>query len=74
MLFALQYQTWYQNDDKTQYIYQVAQYVNSLIQIFMNIRENIGNKRKVAEKLREYIYKITHISAAYVSLNYQTWF
>ena len=39
-------------------------YANCLIYIYMNIDINIRMKRKIAEKIKGYTYKITNISDA----------
>ena len=64
MLVALDYQTWFLIDAKTQSFYPVVQHANNLILFFMNINENIRNYRKIAEKLRGFTYKITYSPSA----------
>ena len=39
-------------------------YANFLIHIYMNININLTMKRKIAEKIKGYTYKITNISTA----------
>ena len=60
LLVALSYQTWFWTDA---YI-PLVQRESNLNLIFMIIKENIRNHRKLTEKLRGYTYKITNISAA----------
>ena len=38
--------------------------LSEVLCIFMNINENIRNKRKMLENLKECTYKITHMSGA----------
>ena len=52
LLVALNCQTWFKIDAKTQFVYPVVQYTNDLILLFMNVIWNIRNNRKNAEKLR----------------------
>ena len=60
LLMILDDESWYQIQFET----LAKSYTNYLICIFMNINENIRNKRKLVEMLRGYNYKITTISAA----------
>ena len=43
----------------------MVRYANYQICIFMNINENIRNKRKISKKLRGFTCQIFYISAAY---------
>ena len=43
----------------------MIKYMNNLIWIFMNINENIKNKRKLVDKLMWYTYKMSYTSATY---------
>ena len=52
LLVALNCQTWFKIDAKTQFLYPVVQYTNDLILLFMNVIWNIRNDRKNAEKLK----------------------
>ena len=52
LLVALYFQTWFKIDAKTQFLYQVVQYTNYLILLFMTVIWNIRNNRKSAEKIR----------------------
>ena len=49
LLVALYFQTWFKIDAKTQFLYQVVQYTNNLILLFMNVIWNTRNNRKNAE-------------------------
>ena len=63
----LDYQHCYQIKDETTYFNPIVRYTNDPICIFMNINENIRNKRKVVENLKGCTYNITHITAAHYS-------
>ena len=52
LLVALNCQTMFEIDAKTQFLYPVFQYTNVLILLFMNVIWNKRNNRKNAEKLR----------------------
>ena len=52
LLVALNCQTWFKIDTKTQFLYPAVQYTNDLILLFMNVIWTIKNNRKNAEKVR----------------------
>ena len=64
LLTFLDYQTSYQIKVEKLHFNPIIWYTNYLICIFMNIKENIRNKRKVLENLKGCKYNITHMSAA----------
>ena len=71
LLVALYFQTWFKIDAKTQFLYQVVQYTNDIILLFMNAIWNIRNNRKNAEKLRGIHAKLL-ISQLLITLEKQT--
>ena len=61
---ALSYRTLFWIDAKTHSCHPLVQRESHIKLIFMIIKENIRNHRKIAEKLKEYSYKITNITAS----------
>ena len=64
LLTIINYQTCYQIKVETLHFNPIVLYTNYLICIFININENIRNKRKMLENLKGCTYNITHLSAA----------
>ena len=62
LLVALNCQTWFKIDAKTQCLYPVVQYTNDLILLFVNVFWNIRNNRKYAEKLKVYKQNYLYLS------------
>ena len=62
LLIVLEYQTIHQSNARTKYSHRIVKYEKNLICIFMNFNENVRNKRKIAEKIRECSYKIPPLS------------
>ena len=60
---ALKEQTWCQLIAMTQPFISTVRCFRRLIYIFMKININIRTKRKIAEKIKGYTYKITYIAA-----------
>ena len=63
-LLIIYYQTGHQIKALTKFFYPMVWYANYLIWIFMNIYENMRNKRRTVDKLSGGMYNITLRSAA----------
>ena len=63
-LIAFKKQTWSQLTAMTQSFISTVKFASCLIYMFMKININITIKRKIAEKINGYTYKITNIADA----------